>query len=387
MQKVIIMKCRPFRKLNWKVSALGFGVMRLPTIGGDAAKINEPLATRMLRYAIDHGVNYLDTAYSYHGGNSEAFVGKVLQEGYREKVKLATKMPTWLVNSQQDMDKYLDEQLVRLKTNIDFYLLHGLNKERWQKLKELNVIAWAEKKIEEGKFNHFGFSFHDTYNVFRDIIDSYDGWALCQIQYNYVDADQQAGTEGLNYAESKRLAVVVMEPVAGGRLAFTPPKQVQSLWQKTKMKRTPAELALLWVWNHPEVSVALSGMSTMQQVIENVKTANCSVPPTLSQEELRFIDQLARKYKKLGFIGCTSCKYCMPCDEGVSIPEIIAFMNEFFIKQESGKVKIKYHERIRPENQANRCVRCGKCEQICPQQLPIRDILSRAVWVFEHTDQ
>jgi hypothetical protein len=381
------MKCRPFRKLNWKVSALGFGAMRLPTIGGDAAKINEPLATTMLRYAIDHGVNYLDTAYSYHGGNSETFVRKVLQEGYREKVKLATKMPTWLVNSQQDMDKYLDEQLARLKTNINFYLLHGLNKERWQKLKELNVTAWAEKKIDEGKFSHFGFSFHDTYDVFKDIIDSYDGWTLCQIQYNYVDADQQAGTEGLKYAVSKGLAVIVMEPVAGGRLSITPPRQVQSLWKKTQIKKTPAELALLWVWNHPEVSVALSGMSTMQQVTENVKTANCSVPPTLSQEELRFIDQLARKYKKLGFIGCTSCKYCMPCDEGVNIPEIIAFMNEFFIKQESEEVKTKYHEHIRPENQAKRCVRCGKCEQNCPQQLPIRDILGRAVWIFEHTGQ
>jgi hypothetical protein len=381
------MKCRAFGKLNWKASALGFGVMRLPTIDGDAAKINEPLATRMLRYAIDHGVNYLDTAYSYHGGNSETFVRKVLQEGYREKVKLATKMPTWLVNSQQDMDKYLDEQLARLKTNINFYLLHGLNKERWQKLKELNVITWAEKKIDEGKFSHFGFSFHDTYDAFKDIIDSYDGWTLCQIQYNYVDADHQAGTEGLKYAVSKGLAVVVMEPIAGGRLAITPPRQVQSLWKKTKIKRTPAELALLWVWNHPEVSVALSGMSTMQQVIENVKTANCSVPPTLSQEELRFVDQLARKYKKLGFIGCTSCRYCMPCNEGVSIPEIIAFMNEFFIKQESEEVKTKYHEHIRPENQAKRCVRCGKCEQNCPQQLPIRDILGRAVWIFEHTDQ
>jgi hypothetical protein len=387
MQKVITMKYRRFGKLDWNASALGFGAMRLPTVGGDPAKINEPLAKRMLRYAIDHGVNYLDTAYSYHGGNSETFVGKVLQKGYREKVKLATKMPTWLVNSQQDMDKHLDEQLARLKTNIDFYLLHGLNKERWQKLKELNVITWAEKKMDEGKFSHFGFSFHDTYDVFRDVIDSYHGWALCQIQYNYADADQQAGTRGLKYAASKGLAVVVMEPVGGGRLAITPPKQVQSLWKKTKTKRTPAELALLWVWNHPEVSVALSGMSTMQQVMENVKTANCSVPPTLSQEELRFIDQLTRKYKKLGFIGCTSCRYCMPCDEGVSIPEIIAFMNELFIKQGSEEeVKAKYHERIKPENQAKRCVRCGRCEQNCPQQLPIRDILSRAVWIFEHTE-
>jgi len=366
---------------------LGFGVMRLPTIGGDAAKINKPVATRMLRYAIDHGVNYLDTAYTYHGGNSEAFLGKVLQGEYREKVKLATKMPTWLVNSQQDMDKYLDEQLIRLKTNIDFYLLHGLTKERWQKLRELNVTSWLEKKQDEGKISHLGFSFHDTYGVFRDIIDSYDGWTFCQIQYNYVDADHQAGTEGLMYAASKGLAVVVMEPVAGGRLAITPPKQVQSLWKKAEIKRTPAELALLWVWNHPEASVALSGMSTMQQVIENVKTANHSVPPTLSQEELRFIGELAQKYKKLGFIGCTGCRYCMPCDSGVSIPEIIAFVNEFYIKDGSEELKTRYHRHVKPENQAEKCVKCGKCEQRCPQQLPIRDILSRAVWIFEKSDQ
>jgi predicted aldo/keto reductase-like oxidoreductase len=380
------MKCRRFGKLNWKVSALGFGAMRLPTIGGDAAKINEPEAMRMLRYAIDHGVNYLDTAYSYHGGNSEAFVGKVLQEGYREKVKLATKMPTWLVNSQQDMDKYLNEQLARLKTNIDFYLLHGLTKERWQKLKELNVTTWAEKKKDEGKFSHFGFSFHDTYDVFRDIIDSYDGWALCQILYNYVDADRQAGTEGLEYVASKGLAVIVMEPIAGGRLAISPPTQVQSLWKKAKIKRTPAELALLWVWNHPEVSVALSGMSTMKQVIENMKTANRSVPPTLSQEELGFVDRLAQKYKKLGFIGCTGCRYCMPCDQGVSIPEIIAFVNESSVKDGSEEVKTKYHEHIKAESQAGKCIKCGKCEQRCPQKLPIRDILGRAVWIFEKTD-
>ena len=380
------MKLRSFGKLNWKASALGFGVMRLPFIGGDAAKIDEPLATRMIRYAIDHGVNYLDTAYSYHGGNSEPFLRKVLQEGYREKVKLATKMPTWLVNSQQDMDKYLDEQLARLETNIDFYLLHGLIKERWQKLKQLNVTAWAEKKIDEGKFSHFGFSFHDSYDVFRDVIDSYDGWTLCQIQYNYVDADQQAGTEGLKYAALKGLAVVVMEPVGGGRLSFTPPRQIQSLWKRTKIRRAPAELALLWVWNHPEVSVVLSGMSTMQQVTENVKTANCSVPPTLNREELGFVDRLAREYKRLGFIGCTSCRYCMPCDEGVNISEIIAFVNEYFIKREGEEVKTKYHERIKPGNQASRCVKCGKCEQKCPQQLPIRNILGSAAWIFEHTD-
>jgi hypothetical protein len=367
------------------VSALGFGAMRLPTINGDAAKINEPLATEMIRYAIDHGVNYVDTGYTYHRGNSETFLSKVLQEGYREKVKLATKMPTWLVNSQKDMDKYLEEQITKLKTNMDFYLLHGLSKERWQKLKELNVTAWAEKKIDEGKFSHFGFSFHDTYDAFKSITDSYDDWALCQIQYNHVDADYQAGTKGLKYAASKGLAVVIMEPVAGGRLTMTPPSQVQELWENAKIKRTRAELALLWVWNHPEVSLALSGMSTMQQVIENVKTANHSVPPTLSKQELQFIEQLTEKYKTLGFIGCTDCKYCMPCDQGVSIPEIIAFVNEFFIKQMSDEVKVKYLESIKPENLAKNCVKCGQCEQKCPQQLPIRGILGRAVWLFEQT--
>jgi hypothetical protein len=381
------MKYRSFGKLDWKVSALGFGAMRLPTIDADPAKINKPVATRMLRYAIDHGVNYLDTAYPYHGGNSEAFVGRVLQNGYREKVKLATKMPTWLIKSQEDMDKYLDEQLTRLKTNIDFYLLHGLTKERWQKLKELNVTAWAEKKEDEGKFSHFGFSFHDSFDVFRNIIDSYDGWTLCQIQYNYVDADRQAGTEGLKYAASKGLAVIIMEPIAGGRLAVTPPKQVQSLWNKAKIKRTPAELALLWVWNHPEVSVVLSGMSTMQQVKENVKTTSCSVPPILNQEELQFVDQLTQKYKQLGFFGCTGCKYCMPCDEGVSIPEIIAFLNEFSIKQGDEEVKTRYHKQIKQENQAKKCAKCGKCEQICPQKLPIRDILSRAIFTFEQINR
>jgi hypothetical protein len=385
--KGMAMEYRRFGKLNWKASVLGFGAMRLPTIGGDAARIDEPLATRMIRYAIDHGVNYLDSAYSYHGGNSEAFLRKVLEEGYREKVKLATKMPTWLINSQQDMDKYLGEQLDRLKTSIDFYLLHGLTKERWQKLKALNVTEWAEKKKDEGKFSHFGFSFHDSYDVFKDIIDSYDGWAMCQIQYNYVDADHQAGTEGLRYAASKGLAVVVMEPIAGGRLAITPPKQVQSLWKKAKVKRTPPAFALLWVWNHPEVTVALSGMSTMQHVIENVKTAEFSVPPALSREELQFTDQLAQKYKKLGLIGCTSCRYCVPCDQGVSIPEIVAFVNEFFIRNGSEEVKTRYRENIKPENQAQKCARCGKCEQKCPQQLPIRNILGNAVWVFEHVDR
>lgn len=377
------MKYRNFGKLDWKVSALGFGAMRLPTICNDAAKINESEAIKMVRYAIDHGVNYVDTAYPYHGGNSEAFVGKALKDGYCENVKLATKMPTWLVNSQQDMDKYLEGQLKRLETDIDFYLLHGLTKERWQKLQKLDVTGWAERKIDEGKFRYVGFSFHDEYDVFKNIIDSYENWALCQIQYNFVDSEYQAGVGGLRYAASKRLAVIVMEPIAGGRLTMKPPKPVQDMWNMAQVRRTQAEWALLWVWNQPEVSVALSGMSAMQQVKENVKTASRSDIGKLTGEELSFIDQIAKEYKKTGFIGCTACRYCSPCPEGVNITEIISLYNEFYIRSMSDEVKAKYWEHITPESQAKRCVACGKCEELCPQQLPIRDIIKRATWIFE----
>jgi hypothetical protein len=378
------MRYRDFGKLDWKVSALGFGVMRLPIVGTDAAKIDEPEATWMIRCAIDHGVNYLDTAYVYHRGNSETLLGKTLQNGYRQKIKLATKMPTWLVKSQQDMGKYLDEQLSRLKTDhIDFYLLHGLTNERWEQLSKLEVTKWAERKMDEGKFQHFGFSFHDDYQTFKKIIDSYDNWTLCQIQYNYTDSDYQAGTKGLKYAASKELAVVVMEPIAGGRLALRPPNEIQTMWNKAKVKRTPAEWALQWVWNQPGVSVVLSGMSTREQVTENIESANRSGPNTLTKSELRLINQVKQKYKEAGFIGCTGCGYCMPCQEGVNIPQIIALYNEYFAKDRDDAIKNKYWEHVTPESQAKRCARCRTCEGLCPQKLPISEILSRAAMIFE----
>jgi predicted aldo/keto reductase-like oxidoreductase len=377
-------KYRNFGRLDWKVSALGFGIMRLPIINGDASKIDEPEALRMIRYAVDHGVNYLDTAYPYNRGKSEIVVGKALQDGYRERTRLATKMPTWLINSQKDMDKYLSEQLARLQMDrVDFYLFHGLNKERWQKLKELDVLKWAEKKMDEGKFSHLGFSFHDEYRVFKKIINSYDGWTLCQIQYNYMDERYQAGTRGLNYAASKGLAVVVMEPIAGGRLAVKPPKEIQELWDKATTKRTPADWALQWVWNHPGVSVTLSGMSTFEQVKENVESANRSGANILADKELSVISQVKRGYKRLGFIGCTGCGYCMPCPEGVNVPEIFSFYNEYYVRNRDDEIKRKYWEHITPESQAKRCARCGRCEELCPQHLQIREILSRAAMLFE----
>jgi predicted aldo/keto reductase-like oxidoreductase len=378
------MKYRSFGKLKWKVSALGFGTMRLPILGADASDIDEPEAIRMIRYAIDHGVNYVDTAYVYHRGKSEALVGKALKDGYREKTKLATKLPTWLVHFQQDMDKYLDEQLKRLQTDfIDFYLLHGLSKDQWQKLMKLNVFDWIEQKRSEGVIGHIGFSFHDEYAVFKGIIDSYDRWDFCQIQYNYVDVNFQAGTKGLKYAASKDLGVVIMEPIAGGRLAVNPPKAVQDIWDSSGVRRTPAEWALKWVWNQPEVSVVLSGMSTMQQVEENVESASYSCPGDLTLEELALIERVKHKYKELGFIACTGCRYCLPCPEGVNIPEIISLYNEYYIKNRADEIESKYWEHITPESQAKRCARCGRCEELCPQKLPIRNILSEAAFLFE----
>lgn len=378
------MKYRDFGSLDWKVSALGFGAMRLPIVGGDASKIDEHEAVRMIRYAIDHGVNYVDTAFPYHGGNSEGLVGKALRDGYRERVRIATKMPTWLVKSEKDMDKFLNKQLGRLKMRyVDYYLLHGLNKERWETLKKLEVCKWAEKKIQQGKFMHFGFSFHDQFDVFKDIIDSYDGWTFCQIQYNYLDSDYQAGTKGLKYAASKGLAVVVMEPIAGGRLGMTPPSEVQAVFDRYLIKRTPAEWALQWVWNQPEVSVALSGMSNMKQVAENVESASHSGPNTLPPEDLELLNEAKIKYKELGFVGCTGCKYCLPCPEGIDIPQIISLYNEYYIKNMSEEVKKKYRENIKRGNQAKKCAKCGKCEELCPQKLPIREIMTRAAWVFE----
>jgi len=377
-------KYRDFGMLDWKVSALGFGAMRLPTKGGKASKIDEPEAVKMIRYAIDHGVNYVDTAYGYHEGRSEGLMGKALRDGYRDRVRVATKMPTWLVKSERDMNKFLRKQLGRLKVGYaDFYLLHGLTKTRWESLQKLEVCKWAEKKIQEGKILHFGFSFHDEFSVFKDIVDSYDGWTFCQIQYNYMDSDYQAGTKGLEYAASKGLAVVVMEPVAGGKLAMTPPADVHVIFDEALVKRTPAEWALQWIWNHPEVSVALSGMSTMKQVMENVESASRSGPNMLTPEDLEVINQVKRKYTEQGFIGCTGCRYCTPCPHGVDIPRVISLYNEYYIMGMSAEVKKKYREQVNPRNQAQKCVQCGECEEKCPQHLSIRGVMSRAAMVFE----
>lgn len=381
------MKYRKFGKLDWKASVLGFGAMRLPIIGKDTSKIDEPQSIKMIRYAIDNGVNYIDTAYPYHQGESEKVVGKALRKGYREKTRLATKMPTWLTEQEEDFDRYLNEQLDKLQTDhIDFYLLHGLRKERWGIIQELNVFEWAEKAIEDGRIKHLGFSFHDELSVFKDIIDSYDKWTFCQIQLNYMDTEYQAGIEGLRYAADRGLAVVVMEPIKGGKLAVTPPMDVQKIWDRAENKRTPAEWALQWVWNLPEVSVVLSGMSMMDHVKQNIEYADRSGSNTLTEEELELYDEVVEAYNNLGFIGCTACNYCMPCPEGVDIPKILGFYNEYYMNNQSDEVKEKYWENILPDTDPANCVACGKCEEQCPQELPIRKFMSEASRIFKRPE-
>jgi len=374
------MKYRKFGKLDWKVSALGFGAMRLPVVNKNHNNIDEPEVIRMMRYAFDHGVNYVDSAYGYHQGNSEVVIGKALKNGYREKVKIATKIPSNEVHSYEDFDRCLNEELKRLQTDkIDFYLLHHLNRAAWPKFRDLGVLRWADSAIADGRIGYFGFSFHDTYDVFQEIIDSYDNWTLCQIQYNYMDEALNPGTRGLDYAHKKGLAVVIMEPIRGGRLT-RPPERVAKLWASAPIQRTPQEWALRWVWNHPEVTLALSGMSNMEQVVENVGYARYSQPNNLTTSDLELIGRVRDAYQSLGPVSCTACRYCMPCPNGVDIPHIFDLYNEAIIYNSPEKPRKYYSDtrEIKEGQRADKCIKCKQCLEKCPQKIPIPDLLEKA---------
>lgn len=371
------MQYRYFTNSRLKVSQLGFGCMRFPTIEGDSGRIDKNLAMRMLHYAIDNGVNYIDTAYPYHKGNSEEFVGEALKDGYREKVYLATKLPVWLVDCYDDFEKYLDEQLERLQTDyIDFYLLHALSKERWETIYDLKVLDFLDEAKRKGKIRCAGFSFHDSLDVFKNIIDSYN-WDFCQIQLNYMDRHYQAGIEGMKYAADKNISLVIMEPIKGGKLSNAS-KEISEVWDRSEVERTPAEWALKWILNFEEVSVVLSGMSTMEHVVENIKTASDSSPNSLTKEELALIDDVTSIYSRNIKVGCTGCEYCLPCPQNVEIPTIFELYNNVYVYGTEKESKNSYNRLIEFEKSPSNCVECGACESVCPQHIEIIKLLKDA---------
>lgn len=381
------MQYRTFGKLDWQPSALGFGAMRLPIIDGDPGRIKEEQATKLVRYAIDHGVNYVDTAWPYHREQSERFLGRALGDGYRARVKLATKMPCWLVKERADFDRYLDEQRARLNTEkIDFYLLHALDANRWHQMRDLGALDWAEKARADGRIGHLGFSFHDSYDAFQEIVDAYDGWTFCQIQYNYLDEEYQAGTRGLEYAADKGLGVIVMEPLRGGLLAGRAgqrvgnglPPSIQALWDSATIRRTAAEWAFQWLWDKPQVSLVLSGMSTLEQLKENITSANRSGPGKLSAEELALVGRVRDEYRRLTPIPCTECKYCQPCPNGVNIPTVFGFYNEAVMFNQRSYGQYAYANWLPEDQRADKCLACGECEAKCPQHIQIVEWLETA---------
>jgi len=363
------MKYRKMGSLDWKVSALGFGAMRLPMIkDGDTEKVDVAEAIKIIRYGIDNGINYVDTAWPYHGGESEKIVGQALKDGYREKVKLVSKLPMWEVNKTEDFDEFLNKQLEKLQTNL---------------------IKKMEEAREKGLIRHFGFSFHDSWEVFKEIIDFYS-WEMTQIQHNYIDVDYQASTKGLKYAAKKGIAVVIMEPIKGGKLA-NPTPEVEKILEKASIKRTPVDWALQFLWNMPEVTVVLSGMGSYQMVEENLNSASNSGIGLLSSEESETIEQFAKAFQKVIVIPCTACGYCMPCPSGVNIPGNLSFANELSWGRERKPLENWYNMfagsekelKEKPgEGNASFCTKCGECLDKCPQSIDIPTELEKINEIF-----
>lgn len=370
------MNYRENQKNKDKLSILGFGCMRFPN--------SKEEAERQIIHAIEKGVNYFDTAYIYP--NSEATLGSVLAKGYRDRVKIATKMPPYLIKRYEDFDKIFNIELERLQTDhIDYYLMHMLTDAGiWNRLVNLGIHKWIEEKKQKGQIINLGFSYHGGRDEFRKIIDAYD-WDFCMIQYNYLDENNQAGKSGLEYAAAKGLPVMVMEPLRGGKLVTKLPKEVYDIFNKAKVKRSPAEWALRWVWNHPEVKVVLSGMNSVEMIDENIRVASQAEANSFTEEEFKLFEDVRNILSKKIKIPCTGCGYCLPCPHGVDIPTCFSCYND---REIEGKFKSNVNYlmqtslKAKPHN-ASQCSKCGKCETHCPQNIKIRDELTKVSKAME----
>ncbi len=375
------MQYRSDKKGN-RLSVLGYGCMRFTTHGG---KIDIDKACSELKAAIDAGVNYFDTAYVYPG--SEVALGEILTRlNCREQIYIATKLPHYLIKSLDSIEKHFNEQLRRLRTDyIDYYLMHMLtDTDTWEKLKCMGIEQWIEDKMASGKIRNIGFSYHGNSDMFCKLIDAYD-WDFCQIQYNYIDEHSQAGRKGLNYAASKNIPVIIMEPLRGGRLANMLPKSALEVMNAAKNKHTPAEWAFKWLWNQPEVTVILSGMNSLEMVNENVKTACETLPGSLTPEEEEMYDKIRDAINKSMLVGCTGCGYCMPCPYGVDIPGTFRCYNETSVgdKKKARNEYLQCTAFRKTPSSASLCKKCGKCEKHCPQSINIREELERAAKTLE----
>ena len=367
------MEYRKMEKLGISTSLLGFGCMRFPT-NADGS-IDEKEALAMIDTAYQSGVTYFDTAYPYHGGTSEGVTGKALARYPRDSYYLATKLPIWDVKSIADAERIFHEQLERLqKDYIDFYLMHALNSAHWNVIKELGLLAYCEKLRAAGKIKYLGFSFHDGYEVFEEILTSYK-WDFCQIQLNYMDKDTQATLKGVALAEKLGIPMIIMEPVKGGSLAKLPHDGIDELFKKARPEASTSSWALRYAGSFDNVKVVLSGMSTMAQVEDNLKTFSDFEP--LSEAEQRIIEQVAEALRKRVQNGCTNCRYCMPCPAGVDIPLCFAIWNQYHIYENVNETKWNWTQGIEAAKKASNCVKCGKCEQACPQHIAIREDLAR----------
>ena len=371
------MKYRNFGKLGIQRSAFGLGCMRFNGAASGDSIIDEEKAISLIRRAIDGGVTYIDTAYVYLDKTSEIIVGKALQDGYREKVTIATKMPAELVHNREEMQAMLDEELKKLQTDhIDFYLMHGINKEKWEYFKSIGAPEFFDDMKKAGKIRYKCFSFHAPYEEFEYIIKDYD-WDMVQIQYNFMNQEYQAGTKGLELAGSLGIPVVIMEGLLGGRLAKAP-DNVQALYDAFEIKRSPVEWAFRWLCNHPEIGTVLSGCNEAAQIDDNLRIFDTVEPGIMSEEELKLMSDVRDAYLSRMRIGCTGCRYCMPCPNGVNIPGIFAAWNDVSLYNADPAEHFVMNEIRRNGAGADNCVACGACEAACPQHLPIIESLQTA---------
>lgn len=376
------MQYRESARSGDKLSALGYGCMRFTKKGSG---IDQEKAEKELYEAFQNGVNYYDTAYIYPG--SEVCLGKFLKKyDIRDKVYIATKLPHYLLKKSEDIEKYFAEELTRLQTDhVDYYLMHMLNDvNTWKRLCDMGVLDFIKEKKKSGAIRNIGFSFHGGTVAFKELIDAYD-WDFCQIQFNYMDEHAQAGIEGLKYAASKDIPVVIMEPLRGGRLANLP-EEAKREFEKVDPSRSSVDWGLRWIWNHPEVTVVLSGMNDISQVTENCKTASEATPDTLSDAELEAYKNALVKIRKKIKVGCTGCGYCQPCPKGVDIPTNFAIYNSSFNDGYFNAFReyVMCTTLRNVQSNASLCIKCGKCEMHCPQHLNIRDELVNVAKRFEN---